>query len=147
MMTYGWFPFVYRLILVIARLLVLEKLPPKHVALAKLLQVHCTDLCTCGTKNKSCKNKPVFIFIFDYIYHLPCAFRAISRSSEDYMFYNLHLSVIVRIIKVQPCYQRRLTDQRKRKREFWKIEVIDRSIVVYMVFLSVSCQGISLLKL
>lgn len=98
--------------------------------------MHCTDLCTCGTKNKSCKNKPVFIFIFDYIYHLPCAFRAISRSSEVYMFYNLHLSVIVRIIKVQPCYQRRLTDQRKRKREFWKIEVIDRSIVVYMVFLS-----------
>ena len=56
------------------------------------------------------------------------------------MFSNLHLSVIVRIIKVQPCHQRHLTDNgRGRKssgKSTGKRNVIDRLIVVYMVFLS-----------
>ena len=66
-------------------------------------------------------NLYLYSFLITFII-CPCAFIAISRSSEVYLFSNLHLSVVVRIIKVQPCYQCCLRDQRKRKREFWKIE-------------------------
>ena len=117
-MTYGWFPFVYRLILANAKLLVLKDdclqnswLPLQNYESPLHWLVHLRH------EEQVLINLYLYSALITFII-CPCAFIAISMSSEVYTFSNLHLSRIVRIIKAQPCYQRHMTDQRKRKREF-----------------------------
>lgn len=75
-----------RLIFANARLLVLEELPPKLVvALAKLRK--CTALTCALAARRTSPNKPVFVFIFDYIHRLPmCIHNTIEVKRGLYVF-------------------------------------------------------------